>query len=224
MKKAKTKTTGKAPSRGTLVLALGLSPPRRMTPFEHAMHTRNCTVVQAFLEETPQEDDELWAAVNFLENKRGLDDLILILLEKIRDPSKFDASAYLCQFAYHGLTRCATKVLNDFPIENINHLHHPWGSPLTVAVRMSSTEIALMLLDMTGVDINLKNANGRGPIWFAACNRNEVVLRKLLDMGAESMEADAEDSLPEERTTEKLAAVIRDSQDHAIGELDPFAE
>jgi len=215
MKKAKQQIAGKKLSRASVSLALRQGPAKEPSAFDKAFAEKDCDILWCFLKDNPQEDALLWEKATYPQFKYDDDEFIAILLEQIKDPSNFDASKYLVQLAYYRFTDCATEIIKRFPFD-VNYADSFRGSALTAAVRMDCTDIALMLLDVPGIDLNIKNANKRNPVWFAACNKNKLLLNKLIEMGADSLQPDAEDTLPEQRTTETLAAVIRDSQDLGI--------
>ena len=218
MKKAKDRIGGKRVSHASLAMTFRPNVPRRLSAFEKVLATNNGNALRSFLQENPQEDDDLWKMARLLVKTCEPDEFIAILLETIQEPSKYVATKYFSDLTYHNFPKCAKIVLDNFPVD-INFEHHFRGSALTCAARMDSTEIAMMLLDVPGVDINVKNCNGRNPVWFAASNENKLLLDKLLEMGADSLQTDAEDTLPEQRTTESLATVIRNSQDLGVQEL-----
>lgn len=218
MKKAKKRIIGKRLSKASLAMTFRPNVPRRLSAFEKVLDTNDNDALRTFLLENPQQDDDLWKKANFLVQTNEPDEFVAILLETIQEPSNYDASSYLTDLAYYSMPMCARLVLDKFPVD-INFKHHYRGTALTCAVRMESTEIAMMLLEIPGVDINVKCINGRNPVWWAACNKNDVLLQKLLDMGADTLQRDAEDTLPEQRTTEELATKIRNTQDFGLTDL-----
>jgi ankyrin repeat protein len=216
--KAKNRLFGKQQSITSVSLSFRPKTPRRLSAFEKVINKKDCDALENFLQENPQEDDDLWKKASFPLRKGCSDDFVLILLDRIQEPSNYDASSYLSDLAYWNFPKCARLVLDKFPVD-INFKHRFRGSALTCAVRQESTEIATMLLDMPNVDINVKCINGRNPVWYAACNKDGALLQKLLDMGADSLQRDAEDTLPEQRTSEELAAQIRNTQNFGLTDL-----
>lgn len=182
----------------------------------------DCDNLVAFLEKEPQTDMALRCVIvehiGTYSKTSGIDEIFALLLSKIGDPSGFDASKCLFHAAYNGYTSTARLIIETFPFD-INYLDDFHGSALCAAVRMDSTEIALELLEQPGIDINIMNTNKRSAVWMAACNKNKVLLDKLVAMGAVTLEPDAEDTLPEQRTTTELATTIRNNQDFDIGSL-----
>lgn len=193
----------------------------KLCPLETLVVGTDYDKLVAFLEAEPQTDEALWSAAGSnmrCENADVRDQMFVLLLGKIGNPAAFDASNYLVEAAYNGFACTARFIIDHFPFD-INFTHSFYGSALCAAARMENTEIALMLLEQPGIDIEIKNANQRSAAWFAACNEDSVLLNKLIQMDVVTTEPDAEDTLPEERTTTDLATVIRDNQDLGIGDL-----
>jgi len=191
---------------------------KKMTELERVIQTKDCDNLISFLEKYPQTDKTLWKNAAMPLRRDCADELVLVLLQKIQTPSEFEASKYIIDLVYNGLIKCAEYVLDTFPVD-VNYKDEVKGSVLTIAVRHSHTEFALMLMDIPGIDLNVTNCNKRNPVWFAAANHDKVVLDKLLELGAQTLEVDAENTLPEERTTDELAFHIRNNQDLGINEL-----
>lgn len=144
--------------------------------------------------------------------------MILVLLCAICNPKAFDASPLLVDAARHNMLDVARVILSKFSFD-INYQHEFYGSAFCTAVRQGARDIAWMLLEQPGVDIHIKNANKRNAAFFASMNEDRLMLEKLLEMGANTLDADAEDTIAEERTTSELATKIRDRQDLGIDSL-----
>jgi ankyrin repeat protein len=174
------------------------------------------SALQTFLRNEPQTDQDLWSTAH-LENVP--DAKRVLLLKHITDRTGLDGSELLVDAAYRGFKETARTIIEMFEFD-INYQNDDRNTALCAAARMNDdNDIASMLLEQPGIDINIQGVNQRSAVWFAACNKNKELLDRLVELGAETLEPDAEDTLPEQRTTDELADTIRNNQDVGIGGL-----
>ena len=169
--------------------------------------------LETFLRVEPQTDIDLWKTAH---QSDVPDANRVLLLKHINDQSGLDASQLLVNAAYHDMKNTARLIIDNFEFD-INYRDINGNTALCTAARMNDdNEIAFMLLEQDGIDINIKGINQRSAVWFAACNKNKELLDRLLDLGVDTLATDVENTLPEERTSSDLADEIRNTQDMGL--------